>query len=368
MKFPVIDEQTRLTRLLPPTGKVSVVIDTDTANEIDDQFTIAWALLRSDVIDIKAVIAEPFSFAHHREPLMKADELRKAMAASIGPGSNLASDQQPFLEKYGAWLKRLDEQGTSVEDLNFTTPSEGVDLSVQEIERVYAAADVDPTGLVFRGADRYMAEASSPVASEGVDRLIELARESDEILYVVAIGCITNVASALLLAPDIVEKIVVLWTSGYPSTDERSNRPSLNLVQDVHAARVVLESGVPYIYMPGYLIGQQLSISQPEMHEWVKGTGKLGDFLVELYDNNPLYPLMGIGDHYVRTWVIWDLICLAWLIDPKLVPTVIRPTPELGEDLCWDLTVADERHVMREAIDVDRDGVFRDLFTRLAQA
>ncbi len=374
MRFPAIDDVTRLQRLEPPTGKVSVVIDTDTANEIDDQFAIAWALLRSDVIDIKAVIAEPFSFAHHRDPLAKADEARKSAGSSNAapvPGSTGSrgdDESQPFLEHYDEWLKRLDQQGTTIDELKFTSPAEGVDLSVAEIKRVYEAAGVDATGLVFRGADRYMTEAEGAVPSAGVDRLIELARGSDDLLYVAAIGCITNVASALLIAPDIVDKIVVLWTSGYPSNDERSNRPSLNLVQDVHATRVVLESGVPYVYMPGYLVGQQLSISQPEMHQWVKGTGRLGDLLVDLYDNNPLYPLMGIGDHFVRSWVIWDLICLAWLIEPSLVPTVIRPTPKLAEDLRWDLNNAGERHVMREAVDVDRDGIFRDLFTRLASA
>ncbi len=365
MKFPELDDVTRRSRLEPPSGKVSVVIDTDTANEIDDQFTLAWALLRSDVINVKAVIAEPFSFIHHREPLLRADAARRPDALPDGPPAS--TDQQPFLEDYSEWVKRLDQQGTAVEDLHFTTPAEGVDLSVAEAKRVYEAAGVDHTGMVFRGADRYMSEPEGAVACAGVDRLIEIARETDGVLYVVAIGCLTSLASALLLAPELVNKIVVIWTAGYPSTDERSNQPALNLVQDVHATRVVFDSGVPLVYMPGYLIGQQLSLSQPEMHAWVKGTGRLGDFLVDLYDNNPLYPLMGIGDHYGRTWVIWDLICLAWLIDPALVPTAIRPTPELADDLRWNLSGSSTRHVMREAIDIDRDGIFRDLFSRLAR-
>ncbi len=376
MKFFELDEATRLSRLEPPSGKVSVIIDTDTANEIDDQFTLAWALLRSDVIDIKAVIAEPFSFEHHRQPLLHADAVRKAeltcddtqpARSTDGSGCSGNLDQQPFLENYLEWIKRLDQQGTAVEDLHFTTPAEGVDLSVAEIKRVFDAAEVDHSGLVFRGADRYMSGPESAIQSSGVDRIIEIAHQADEVLYVVAIGCLTNVASALLLAPDLVGKIVVIWTAGYPSTDERSNQAALNLVQDVHATRVVFDSGVPLVYMPGYLIGQQLSLSQPEMHAWVKGSGPLGDLLVDLYDNNPLHPLMGIGDHYGRTWVIWDLICLAWLLDPELVLTTIRPTPELGDDLRWNASESGTRHVMREAIDVDRDGIFRDLFTRLGQ-
>jgi purine nucleosidase len=212
-----------------------------------------------------------------------------------------------------------------------------------------------------------MVDETTPVASEGVDRIVELARAAEGIVYVVAIGCVTNIASALLVAPDIADKMVVLWTSGFPSTDNRSNKPSMNLVQDVHATRVLLNCGVPYIYMPGYLIGQQLTVSQPDMHAWAAGTSPLGDLLVDLYDNNPLYAIFGIEDHFARTWVIWDLICLAWLIDPDLVPTTLRPTPELSDDLRWNLQNADNRPLMREAIGVNRDGIFRDLFSRLGE-
>lgn len=363
MAFSSIDPAVRERLLEPPTGKVSVVLDSDMANEIDDQFALAWALLTPDTIDLKAVIAEPFSFAHHRAPLLEVERLR----ATSGRSAAASTERLTLLEEYGTWLDRLESQGTSASDLTFVTPAEGVDLSVAESERVYAAAGLDPNGLVFRGADRYMPDAETPVASDGVDRLVELARESVEPLYVAAIGCITNVASALLLAPDIVDKIVVLWTSGYPSNDDRSNLPSLNLVQDVHAARVVLDSGVPFVYMPGYLIGQRLTVSQPEMQAWVKGTGPLGELLFDLYDNNPLFPMLGFEGHFCRTWVIWDLICIAWLVDPALVPTVIRPTPELGDDLRWDLGNSAGRHMMREAIAIDRDGVFRDLFTKLAE-
>lgn len=360
MTFPRIDDATRQARLMPPTGRASVILDTDMANEIDDQFTLAWALLRPDVIDLQAVIAEPFCFAHHRDPLLRAEQRLK-------DATNESDDAPVLLEQYDEWAARLASVGTAVSDIAFTSPAEGVDLSVAETYRVFEAAGVDAEGLVFRGADRYMVDQQTPVASEGVDRIVELARAADDFVYVVAIGCITNVASALLLAPDIVDKIVVIWTSGYPSTDHRSNKPSLNLVQDACATRVVLESGVPYVYMPGFLIGQQLTVSQPEMHEWVRGTGPLGDLLVDLYDNNRLHHMLGIDGHFARTWVIWDLICLAWLIDPALVPTVLRPTPALAEDLCWDVHDAENKPLMREAIGVNRDGIFRDLFTRLRE-
>lgn len=361
MTFPQIDDATRLARLEPPTGKVSVILDTDMANEIDDQFVLAWALLRPDAIDLLAVVCEPFSFHRHREPLLRAEKRHK--------GSVVESEAEPLpIERYVLWAERLASLGKEAKDIDFGSPAQGVDQSVEETYRVFEAAGVDPDGLVFRGADEYMVDETTPVGSEGVDRIVELARAAEGIVYIVAIGCVTNIASALLVAPDIADKIVVVWTSGYPSTDDRSNKPSMNLVQDVDATRVVLESGVPYVYMPGYLIGQQLTVSQPDMHEWVAGTGPLGDLLVDLYDNNPLYEMFGIDDHFARTWVIWDLICLAWLIDPALVTTTLRPTPELSDELRWDLQNAENRPLMREAIGVNRDGIFRDLFAKLGES
>jgi inosine-uridine nucleoside N-ribohydrolase len=65
---------------------------------------------------------------------------------------------------------------------------------------------------------------------------------------VVAIGAITNVASALLLAPDIAERIVVVWLGGHPHGWHHTRE--FNLQQDVTAARHVFDCGVPLIQCP----------------------------------------------------------------------------------------------------------------------
>ena len=45
MMLPTILDDIRFLRLAPPEGKVRMVLDTDTANEIDDQFALVYALL-----------------------------------------------------------------------------------------------------------------------------------------------------------------------------------------------------------------------------------------------------------------------------------------------------------------------------------
>jgi purine nucleosidase len=72
-------------------------------------------------------------------------------------------------------------------------------------------------------------------------------------------------------------------------------------------------------------------------------------------------------DHFGRTWVIWDLINIAWLMQPGWVPSALLSTPLLGDDRKWSVGPAD-RHFWREAYDIDRDAIFRDLFAKLKTA
>ena len=42
-----------------PKGKVDVVIDTDTYNEIDDQFAVAYLIKSDEKLNLKAIYAAP---------------------------------------------------------------------------------------------------------------------------------------------------------------------------------------------------------------------------------------------------------------------------------------------------------------------
>ena len=74
-KFPKLSSEHLLENLNLPVGKNKIILDTDTANEIDDQFALAWALLSSDKIDLLGVTAEPYSFQHHKDELLEAYDI-----------------------------------------------------------------------------------------------------------------------------------------------------------------------------------------------------------------------------------------------------------------------------------------------------
>jgi len=346
-----------------PEGDLRVVIDTDAKNEIDDQYAFAWALLSQDRLEIEGMYAAPFSREYHREPLLVAyDEVTRGE-----PGEPMDIDNVSWGGSHHDWARRLMEQGRDPSDIHFVTPGEGTELSYHEILRVYDLLEEDSTGKVFRGSDGFLSSLDEPFHNEAVDHLIERAlADDDRPLYVVALAALTNIASAILIEPTIIDRIVVVWTSAYPSFSPLSNRPSMNLVQDLIASQLLFESGVPHVYLPGYYIGAQLSLSLPDAETWVKGRGKIGDYLHELYITNPVYEQFGIRDHFGRTWIGWDLVCIAWLLNPDWVPSQLGRSPILNDDLFWEHDA--NRHLMREAHDVKRDAIFRDFLTKLDKA
>jgi purine nucleosidase len=333
-----------------------VLIDTDAANEIDDQFAIAWAVLSPAEIEIEAIVAEPYSFAHLRQPLLAAAE-------RLASGGNV-DDTTTGVDRFDVWARNLATKGIDAHALNFVSAAEGMEQSFDEIFTVLDKLGVDPGDRIFRGSPTYMTAADTPVESDGARAIIDAAMaDDDRVLHVAAIGAVTNVASALLIEPRIADRMVVSWTSGYPTWVDLSNEASLNLVQDRHASRILFQSGVPLVYLPGYHIGAQLRLSLPEMEAWVRGRGPMGDYLHELYTNNPLHKQRGISTFAGQSWVIWDLINFAWLINPAWVPTRVTDTPILDEQLVWRHEAG--RPSMLEAIDIDRDAIFQDLLMKL---
>ena len=302
LSFPKLDPDFMLQRLAPPTGPVQMVLDTDTYNEIDDQFAVVYSLL-SKGVNVEAIYAAPFFNSR-----------------SSGPG-------------------------------------DGMQKSYEEILRLLERLDHRPEGFCFHGSDRYLGGPDTPVRSEATDDLIARARQPrDGPLYVAAIGAITNVASALLLAPELVEQIVVVWLGGHPQYWPHSRE--FNLQQDVPAAQVIFNSGVPVVQIPCKNVAEHLRTTLPEMAAYVKGRGAIGDYLYQIFE-------AFFTEHYARSKVLWDISAIAYLLDPGWVPSEVRPSPILRDDVTWGPEDA-TRHPFRVATDLNRDQIYGDLFRKLA--
>ena len=303
MAFPELSITDRIDRLTPPAasaGPRRVLLDTDTYNEVDDQFAVVHALLSPDTIELEAITAAPFF--NHRS----------------------------------------------------ASPAEGMEKSFEEIERLLSRLDIAERERVYRGSTSYLEDAQTPVDSDAARAIIERAHASDEPLYVCAIGAITNVASALLIDPDIVRRIVVVWLGGQPT--HAPTAWEFNLKQDIPAAQVLFDCGVPLVQIPCRGVASHLLTTIPEMRHYVEPCGAIGEFLFETYETYR-------KDQFARSKEIWDIAATGWLIDPAWVPSTVVASPILTERATWSLDAG--RQGVRIADRVDRDAIFGDLFTKL---
>jgi len=317
MSFPIIPDSIRLERLQPPKGRIRVVIDTDTYNEIDDQFAIVHALLSPEKLTVEALYAAPFY--NHR------------------------SDN----------------------------PGHGMQLSYEEILRLLSRLNIESEDLVYRGSDGFLIDNNHPYQSDAVADLIERAMGSDVPLYVVAIGALTNIASAILIEPKIIEKIVLIWLGGnafhWPDTVE------FNLAGDVKAARLIFDCGVPLVLIPCRGVTTHLRTSVSEIERNVQGKGSIGDFLAETFKSYN-------KDHFAWTKEIWDMVAIAYLLNADWVPSHLVSSPIITQNSSTDLinqhpmkwlehplhwSFDHSRHLIRYVYFVKRDPIFRDLFSKL---
>lgn len=298
-----------LKNLQVPTGPVDVVLDTDTYNEIDDQFALAYLLRSPEKLGVRALCAAPFY------------------------------------------------------NDNSSSPEDGMEKSYAEIKNLLRLAGrSDLEDIVYEGSRRYLPDEKTPVDSPAARALVTLARQysSQQPLYVVAIGAITNVASAILMAPDICDKIVLVWLGGH--AQYWPNTMEFNMFQDVAAARVVFGCGAPLVQLPCGGVVEQFAASGPELEYWLRGKNALCDYLVQHTADAANAYAAG------RVWsrVIWDVTAIGWLLNDgdrfmqaRVLPA---PIPQYDHHYGYDFT----RHPIAYVWHINRDALMQDLFQKLA--
>lgn len=301
-----IDQAEILHRLRRPEGPVDVVLDTDTYNEIDDQFALAYLILSADRLRLKAIYAAPF----HNE--------------------------------------------------KSTGPADGMEKSYQEILRVLTLMKrEDLRDIVLRGSTSYLKDERTPVDSPAARDLARraMAYTPEKPLYVIAIGAITNVASALLMAPDIRDRIVLIWLGGH-ALDWPDNR-EFNLYQDVAGARIVFGCGLALVSLPCMGVVSAFTTSGPELEHHLRGRNALCDYLVDVTTREAL----NCGGNTAWTRPIWDVTAVGWLLDGRFVEDRLEhaPIPEYDHRFARDRT----RHLYRYVYHIHRDALFEDLFFKL---
>ncbi|MDR1318117.1 MAG: nucleoside hydrolase [Treponema sp.] len=173
-------------------------------------------------------------------------------------------------------------------------------------------------------------------------------------------GAITNVASALLLKPEIKERIVVIWLGGH-AFHWPENR-EFNLSQDVAAARIIFGCGVPVVLLPCMGVVSSFTTTGPELEYWLRGKNELCNYLIDATAEHARE-----HQNNIAAWakVIWDVTAIAWLLDGDYMLDRLEPSPIPQYDHHYSFDKG--RHFIRYVYHINRAKLFEVLFKKLAE-
>lgn len=295
--------------LTVPEGKIDVVLDTDAFNEIDDQFAISYMLAYPEKFNVKGICAAPFFNMHS------------------------------------------------------TSPEDGMERSYDEILKLLTLAKKeDMKDIVYKGSKTYLENETTPIESPAAAFMAELAESYTPAnpLYIVAIGAITNVASAILKNPNTKENCVIVWLGG-SGVHMPLAASEFNMTQDIAAARIIFGCGVPLVQLPCSGVVDHVSTSKYELEYWLKDKNPLADYLCR----NTIAEAESYAAGKPWTRVIWDITAVAWLLNEKnrfmSGKLIASPIPEYDNHYAFN----ENRHFIRYVYHINRDALFEDLFNRL---
>ncbi len=282
--------------------KLNIILDTDAYNEVDDQFCIAYCMRATDRINLLSINAAPF----------------------------------------------LNERSTS--------PADGMEKSYDEIFKVMKLVDPNASIPVYRGSTAFLTDKNTPVESDAVENIFRTVNNSSEPVIILAIGAITNVASALIKYPELARKMAVVWLGGtalhWPTAYE------FNLKQDIPGAQVLFDSEIPFLQIPCAGVCTEFVTSVPELTYHIGGKNLLCDYLLQnVAEECRCYPTPVAGR------IIWDVTAAAALICPKYTDVVEIPRPILTSDCHYAVNQARPHYLYVR--NLDRDRIYNDLFQKL---
>lgn len=290
-----------MTVALPPAKRMRVIINTDAKNEADDQFAIVHALL-TPTFELPAIIPAHFGTRRTTESLREShDEVVKLLDLMD-------------------WAGRVP---------------------------------------IVDGAAHALPDEATPVPSAGADLIIQEAlRDDPRPLHVAFFGPLTDMASALLLAPAIADRAVrVVWIGG---GEWPNGGPEFNLSNDIHAANVVMRSRVEVWQIP-LPVYQLMGVGYAELLERVWEQGAIGRYLVEqllVWNATQV-------ERPIEHRALGDSPAVGVILDPRCGRWSLRLAPEFDASMRYVHT--GEHRPIRVYESVDARFVLEDFFAKLAR-
>ena len=254
--------------------KINIILDTDTYNECDDQFALAYMLKNQNIFNIEAITVAPYSH-----------------------------------QSKGVLVK------------------EGQILSYDEILKICNWLNFNPDDKVFKGSMDYISNGYNEV-NDAVSKIIEIALKNNK-TYVLAIGAITNIALAIKKEPKIIDKIEVIWLGG----NELGYKDNLdyNFRQDVEAVKIVFDSKVKLTILPCRNVVSDLRIDIKTLKNNLENKSELCNYLISRFYNDGYHGIQ-------ESRVIWDISVIAYMINKKWFKYKKISCPNINKDTSYEIT------------------------------
>ena len=283
---------------VPEYKKIRVIIDTDAACEADDPFAIAHALMSRKLV-VKGILAEQF-----------------------GSPETTAQSYQEILNVL-----------------------EAMELSVP----------------VFMGEEGSLAQVEGRGLSPAARFLIEEAlREDEKPLFVLGLGAITNVASAIKACPEIAKKMTVVWIGGQNPDHFVEGHREFNAGNDIDAINLVVSSGVEFWQIPNNVYGT-MHIGLAEIQKRVAPCGKIGK---HLFENMVQFNLSeNAGWTAGESWSLGDSPAVGVVLEPNCGASVYREAPIFNPDTTYRFE--EGRPMIRVYTSINSRFILEDFMSKL---
>lgn len=276
--------------LLQNMKKINVILDTDTYNECDDQFALAYMIKSQDVFNIEAITIAPFS---HK-------------------------------------IKNVNSKDSQA-------------LSYNEVLKICKWLNFDTSNKVFKGSTNYLQNGYDE-DNQAIDKIIEVALKNEK-TYIMSIGAITNIALAIKKEPKIINKIEVIWLGGHSLL--QNNNLEYNFKQDIEAVRTVFSSKVKLTIIPCKNVASNLRTSIYELNHYLKNKNELCNYLIDRFYDDGYHAVQ-------ERRVIWDISVIAYMINKKWFTYENINCPNINCDTSYEMITNNHKITMVNYIDVDK--------------
>jgi inosine-uridine nucleoside N-ribohydrolase len=243
-----------------------ILIDTDSGNEIDDLFAVTRALI-SPELDVIGITSAHWEF------------------------SEMAGDTSLVTSQ------RINEE---ILDL----------LEMKNIPHPAGA----PGMLRFYGDP---VPRNSPAAEFIIKKALEIPKNKK--LNIVTLGALTNVASAIIMKPEIIPKIRIYMIGlKYDPRTKTWNKNEFNARNDLDAVDVLLNASGLEMHIMTATASKDLVFSREEARKYLLNKGGIWDYLIKKWEQR--YP-----DN--EDWIMWDVALIEAIIDPELAKVEETLTP-----------------------------------------